>query len=111
LFKDRTKPKVVFGLPLSRPAEIGPPGEQPLSPIRILVADDFENWRRQVRLLFQARPAWQVIAEASDGSEAVQKAEELKPDFLYGGAPSIRGLIVTRGVVFSPLPRNPHEIL
>ena len=41
-----------------------------------------KDWRRQVRLLFQARPEWQVIAEASDGSEAVQKAKELKPDLI-----------------------------
>jgi DNA-binding NarL/FixJ family response regulator len=53
-----------------------------LSPIRILIVDDFEGWRRQVRLLFQARPQWQIIAEVSDGPEAVQKAEELKPDLI-----------------------------
>jgi DNA-binding NarL/FixJ family response regulator len=50
--------------------------------IRILIADDFEDWRRQVRLLLQVRPEWRVIAEALDGSEAVQKAEDLKPDLI-----------------------------
>jgi len=44
--------------------------------------DDFAGWRRQVRLLLQPRPEWQVVAEASDGSEVVQKAEELKPDLI-----------------------------
>ena len=53
-----------------------------LSPIRILIADDFEDWRRQVRLLFKTRPEWQVVAEAADGLEAIQKAEELKPDLI-----------------------------
>jgi DNA-binding NarL/FixJ family response regulator len=53
-----------------------------LSLIRILVVDDFENWRRHVRLALQARPTWQIIAEASDGPEAVQKAEDLKPDLI-----------------------------
>jgi DNA-binding NarL/FixJ family response regulator len=57
-------------------------GWQLLSSIRILLVDDFEGWLRQVRLLLQPRPEWQVIAEASDGSEAVQKAEELKPDLI-----------------------------
>ena len=33
-------------------------------------------------MLLQSRPEWQVIAEASDGSEAVQKAEALKPDLI-----------------------------
>lgn len=57
--------------------------EGPLSSsIRILIADDFRAWRLHNRLLLQARPEWQIIAEASDGSEAVQKAEELKPDLI-----------------------------
>jgi DNA-binding NarL/FixJ family response regulator len=65
-----------------------------LSSIRILIADDFGDWRRQVRLLFQARPEWQVVAEASDGSEAVQKAEELKPDLIVLdiGLPKLNGI-------------------
>jgi DNA-binding NarL/FixJ family response regulator len=65
-----------------------------LSSIRILVADDFEDWRRQVHLLLQARPAWQIIAEASDGSEAVQKAENLKPDLILldMGLPNLTGI-------------------
>jgi DNA-binding NarL/FixJ family response regulator len=65
-----------------------------LSSIRILIADDHEDWRRQVRLLFQARPEWQVIAEASDGSEAVQKAEELKPNLILLdiGFPRLNGI-------------------
>src|SRR5882724_3342758 len=69
--------------------------EEHLPPsIRILIADDYEGWRRQVRLLFQARPEWQVIDEASDGSEAVQKAEELKPDLvlLDIGLPKLNGI-------------------
>jgi len=53
-----------------------------LSPIRILVADDFESWRDRVRILFRARPQWQIIAEVSDGSEAVRKAADLKPDLI-----------------------------
>jgi DNA-binding NarL/FixJ family response regulator len=57
--------------------------EQSLSSIRTLIADDYAEWRRQVRLLLQARPECQVIDEASDGSEAIQKAEELKPDLIF----------------------------
>jgi DNA-binding NarL/FixJ family response regulator len=71
-----------------------------LSSIRILVADDHEGWRRQVRLLFQARPEWQVIAEAVDGSEAIQKAEELKPDLIVLdiGLPSMNGIEAARQI-------------
>jgi CheY-like chemotaxis protein len=42
-----------------------------MSSIRILIVDDFKDWLRQVRLLLEPRPECQVIAEASDGSEAI----------------------------------------
>ena len=68
--------------------------------IRFLIVDDFKDWRRQARLLFQARPEWQVMAEASDGSEAVQKAEELKPDLvlLDIGLPKLNGIEAARRI-------------
>ncbi len=68
--------------------------------IRVLVVDDFEDWRRQVRLLFRARPQWQIIAEASDGSEAVQKAEDLKPDLIVLdiGLPKLSGIEAARKI-------------
>jgi DNA-binding NarL/FixJ family response regulator len=71
-----------------------------LSPIRILVVDDFEGWRRQVRLLFQPRPQWQIIAEVSDGSEAVQKVADLKPDLILLdiGLPKLNGIEAARGM-------------
>ena len=74
--------------------------QQLLSSIRILIADDFGDWRLQNRLLLQARPEWQVIAEASDGSEAVQKAKELKPDvvLLDIGLPKLNGIEAARRI-------------
>jgi DNA-binding NarL/FixJ family response regulator len=70
------------------------------SSIRILIADDFEDWRRKARSLLQARPEWQVIAEASDGSEAVQKAEDLKPDLIVLdiGLPRLNGIEAARQI-------------
>ena len=50
--------------------------------VRILVVDDFEPWRRIISTIAQIQPGWQVICEASDGLEAVQKAEELMPDLI-----------------------------
>jgi DNA-binding NarL/FixJ family response regulator len=62
--------------------------------VRILVVDDFEPFRRFVCATLQARPEWQVIAEASDGLQAVQKAEELKPDLILLdiGLPGLNGI-------------------
>ena len=48
--------------------------------IRVLVADDYEPWRRCVSSLFSRHPEWLIVGEVSDGVEAVRKAAELKPD-------------------------------
>lgn len=53
-----------------------------LQSIRVLIADDYEPWRRCVSSLFSRRPEWQIVGEVSDGLEAVQKVEELKPDIV-----------------------------
>jgi DNA-binding NarL/FixJ family response regulator len=72
----------------------------PLSSIRILVADDYENWRQAVCSLIRARPGWQVICEVSDGLEAVQKAEELRPDLILLdiGLPGLNGIEAARRI-------------
>ena len=71
-----------------------------MSLIRILVVDDFKDWVRQVRLLLQFRTEFQLIAEASDGSEAAQKAEELKPDLILLdiGLPKLNGIEAARQI-------------
>jgi DNA-binding NarL/FixJ family response regulator len=71
-----------------------------LSSIRILIADDFQNWRRQVHSLFQERPEWQIIAEAEDGPAAIQKAEEFKPDLIVLdiGLPKLNGIEAARQI-------------
>jgi DNA-binding NarL/FixJ family response regulator len=50
--------------------------------IRILVADDFEPWRHYVCSMLEAIPGYCVVAQVGDGLEAVQKAQELKPDLI-----------------------------
>lgn len=60
----------------------------------LLIADDIADWRTQVRSILKARPEWQVVGEASDGLEAVQKAAELKPEIvlLDVGMPNLNGI-------------------
>jgi DNA-binding NarL/FixJ family response regulator len=71
-----------------------------LSLIRILVVDDFKDWLRQARLLLQSRSECQVIAEASDGLEAVRKAQDLKPDLILLdiGLPKLNGIEAARRI-------------
>ena len=67
---------------------------------RILVVDDFEPWRRFVRLTLQIRPEYQIIGEVSDGLEAVQKAQELQPDLIVLdiGLPILNGIEAARRI-------------
>src|SRR5215471_188499 len=65
----------------------------PVRHIRILVADDFGEWRSVVRTILQSRPEWFVVGEATNGEEAVQKAVEYGPDIvlLDIGMPILNG--------------------
>jgi DNA-binding NarL/FixJ family response regulator len=48
--------------------------------IRILLADDHNVMRKGLRLLLESQPGFSVVAEASDGHQAVEQAEATKPD-------------------------------
>lgn len=70
----------------------------PLSPIRILVADDQEDVRSAFRMILDAQPDMTVIAEASNGTSTVEQAEHLRPDVVLVDIrmPVLNGLEVTR---------------
>jgi DNA-binding NarL/FixJ family response regulator len=48
--------------------------------LRVLIADDHDLIRRGVRDLLTARSGWEVVGEACNGADAVQKAVSLRPD-------------------------------
>ncbi len=77
---------------------------------RILIADDHQAMRQGVRTLLESHPAFQVIAEAADGREALDLAVETKPDIaiLDYSLPLMNGLELTRAIKHA-LPRT--EIL
>ena len=58
------------------------PERQRAPALCLLIADDFEPWRAQVRSLLQAQPEWEIVCEVSDGTEAAEKAAELQPDIV-----------------------------
>lgn len=51
-----------------------------MPPIRILIADDHGVLRAGLNALLSAEPQMEVVAEASDGKDALKKTEQLKPD-------------------------------
>ena len=71
-----------------------------LAPIRILIVDDFQSWRRLVSSMLQDNPEFQIIGEASDGLEAVQMSEELQPDLILldVGLPKLNGIEAARRI-------------
>lgn len=48
--------------------------------LRILVVDDHKLVRQEVSALLGTQAGWEVVGEAVDGREAVEKAVQLKPD-------------------------------
>jgi DNA-binding NarL/FixJ family response regulator len=62
--------------------------------IRVLIADDHDTIRQQIQEIICLHPLVEVCAFAKDGTEAVQKALELKPDFviLDISMPGLNGL-------------------
>ena len=71
-----------------------------MSAVRILVVDDYEPFRRFVCSTLEKRPEWQIVGEASDGLEAVQKAEKQQPDLIVLdlGLPTLNGIEVARQI-------------
>ena len=60
------------------------PTEQVTSgdPIRVLVVDDHALFRRGLEMVLEQEPDIEVVGEASDGTEAVEKAVETTPDIV-----------------------------
>ena len=69
--------------------------------IRILVADDHQIVRSGLRKILDAQPKWEVVAEAADGKEAIQKALQVKPDVavLDYALPLVSGVEATRQIL------------
>jgi DNA-binding NarL/FixJ family response regulator len=74
--------------------------------VRILVVDDIPCVRKAIRSLLEDEPGFQIVGEASDGSEALQRALSLRPDVVLMdiNMPVMDGLDATRLILRLPHP-------
>jgi len=74
-----------------------------MTPVRVLIADDNAVLRQGIRSLLEARLELQVVGEAANGKEAVEKATDLKPDIALMdiSMPELNGIEATRQIVKS----------
>ena len=71
-----------------------------MEPIRILIADDHAVMRAGLRLLLNGQEDMQVVDEAGDGWQTVEKAVSLKPDIVLLDItmPGLSGLEAARQI-------------
>lgn len=77
-----------------------------MNSIRILLADDHNVLRDGLRLLLERQQGFSVVAEASDGREALRLAEEHRPDIAVMdiAMPVLNGIDATKSIVASGVP-------
>jgi DNA-binding NarL/FixJ family response regulator len=68
--------------------------------IRVLVVEDYEPFRRFVSSTLQGHSGIQIIGEASNGEDAIERATKLQPDviLLDVGLPKLNGMEAARQI-------------
>jgi DNA-binding NarL/FixJ family response regulator len=66
--------------------------------VSIVIADDNNDIRRGVKNLLESEPGWQVVGEAANGREALEKAAQLAPEvvILDISMPELDGISAAR---------------
>jgi DNA-binding NarL/FixJ family response regulator len=73
----------------------------PRQAVRILMVEDFEPYRTHIALLLGKNADLRVICEVGDGLQAVQRAQELRPDLILMdiGLPGLDGIEAARKIL------------
>ena len=69
--------------------------------LRVLVVDDNELWLGYVRTALKDHPRWSIVAEVSNGFEAIELAAALSPDLILLdiGLPVLSGITAARQIL------------
>jgi DNA-binding NarL/FixJ family response regulator len=75
-------------------------GDLGIVSVRVLLVDDIEHFRSLAASTLAQLPGFKIVGEATDGQEAVRKAQELKPDLvvLDIGLPKLHGIEVAERI-------------
>lgn len=81
-------------------------------PIRILITDDHQLFREGIANLLSASPQIEIVGQAENGRQAIEKAMELKPDIVMMdlSLPLINGVEATR-ILQKELPQTKVLVL
>jgi DNA-binding NarL/FixJ family response regulator len=81
--------------------------------IRVLIADDQALVRAGFRMILDAEDDLEIVAEASDGAEAVERALELRPDVVLMDIrmPALDGIEATRRIAAAQSEEDPVRVL
>jgi two-component system response regulator NreC len=71
-----------------------------MSKISLILADDHAVVRSGLRMLLEAQPDMQIVAEVESGTEAVEKVESLRPNVILMDIqmPGVSGIEATREI-------------
>jgi serine phosphatase RsbU (regulator of sigma subunit)/DNA-binding NarL/FixJ family response regulator len=69
-------------------------------PIRVMIVDDHSMVRRGLATILRVRPGMELVGEASNGYEALQKCEQVRPDVILMDLvmPEMDGAAATRTI-------------
>ena len=71
-----------------------------MSEIRLMIVDDHPLFRQGLRDVLEMEPGMSVVAEASDGEQAIEKTRSLRPDVILMdiNLPTMNGLQVAQRI-------------